>query len=534
MHSFEEVEMIVTARPLIAVLVAFLASAASAIAQPAATWGMVFPTSQTGGAQQHFLEGVTAMHLHMFEDAEEHFQAAQRVAPDFAMAYWGEALNQHRTIWSYHDATKARAALARLGPTPDARAAKAPTAREKRYLAAIEALFGSGTQSARELAYSQAMRQLSEAFPDDTEALAWYCLSLMRVTTPGLTRSQTRMDMASAALRVLARNPSHPGANRYLIQSTDDPVHSTIGWLAVENLRRIQATAAEALHVPSHVYIQHGLWHEAAEANMRAFDASMAWTKAHGWKLADLNLHNYGHLLNFANYAYLQSGQLSKAEALRERVRSDYEASGHAPELRRWFADLFARCVVELAEWESARPLAEKARQDRIEDPSLWLAIGLGAARSNDLALAREALAVVSKAEGGPDNLAAREIAGMILLGEGQTDRALRALEEAADIDARNLSRIGTPPQPIKPAMELYGEVLLERGRATEALEQFERGLTIFRRRPLMLAGAAQASERLGREVEAARYVRELQDVWRSADADHPWAAEIGKKVTQH
>jgi tetratricopeptide (TPR) repeat protein len=520
-------------RLLIAALVVSLSWTASALAQPAAAWGMVFPTSQTGEAQQRFLEGVTAMHLHMFEDAEEHFKAAQRAAPGFAMAYWGEALNQHRTIWSYHNADKARAALARLGPTPEARAAKAPTAREKGYLNAIEALYGAGTQPARELAYSQAMRRLNQDFPDDTEALAWYCLSLMRVTSPGLTRDQTRMDMAAAALRVLGRNPRHPGANRYLIQSTDDPVHSTIGWLAVDNLRRVNATAAEAVHIPSHVYIQHGLWNEAADANMRAFDASMAWTKAHGWKLADLNLHNYGHLLNFANYAYLQSGQLSKAEAIRERVRADYEASGHAPELRRWFADVFARCVVELAEWESVRPLAEKARADKIDDPGLWLAIGIGAARVKDLPLAREALSVLSKAEGGAASLPAREIAGLVLLGEGQTERALKTLSDAADLDAGNLSRIGTPPSPIKPAMELYGEILLESGRAQEALSQFERGLTIFRRRPLLLVGAARASEQLSRRADAARYYRELQDVWHGADADHPWAPEIRKKNTQ-
>ena len=313
----------------------------AAAAQPAASWGVDLPTSQPGDAQRRFVEGVAAMHLHMFEDADEHFRAARELAPDFAMAYWGAALNHHRTIWSVHDRHGPRAVLAQLGPTPHARAAKAKTPREKGYLAAVEALFGEGPQAERELAYSDAMRRLSEAHPEDTEALAWYALSLMRVTPAGLTRQQTRMLMASLSLRVLQRNPRHPGANRYLIQSTDDPVHSALGWVAVNNLRGITTTAAEVLHIPSHVYVQHGLWREAAEANMRAFDASMAWTKAHGWSLADLNLHNYGHLLNFAHYAYLQSGQLGKAAALRDRVRSDYQASGRSPEIRRWFA-----CVV--------------------------------------------------------------------------------------------------------------------------------------------------------------------------------------------
>ena len=69
----------------------------STVAQVASNWGMEFPTSQSGAAQDHFLEGVTYMHLHMFEDAEEHFQAAQVEAPDFAMAYWCEAPNHAST-----------------------------------------------------------------------------------------------------------------------------------------------------------------------------------------------------------------------------------------------------------------------------------------------------------------------------------------------------------------------------------------------------------------------------------------------------
>ena len=102
---------------LVATLLVSALWSADASAQSAATWGITFPTSYTGVEQQHFLEGVTAMHLHMFEDAGEHFQAAQRLAPDFAMAYWGEALNQHRTIWSIHNLEEARSVLRRLGAT---------------------------------------------------------------------------------------------------------------------------------------------------------------------------------------------------------------------------------------------------------------------------------------------------------------------------------------------------------------------------------------------------------------------------------
>lgn len=514
--------------PAIGVTLALaLVGIVEAEAQPAATWGVSLATSQTGEAQRRFVEGVTAMHLHMYEDAEEHFLAAQKLAPGFAMAYWGEALNQHRTIWSYHNREKAIAALAKLGPTPEARAAKATTARERGYLAAVEALFGSGTQRERELAYALRMQALSLAHPDDLEALAWYCLSLMRVDLPGLTRQQTRMEMASLALKVLHRNAKHPGANRYLIQSTDDPTHTSIGWIAVNNLKAVTATGAEIIHVPSHVYLQQGMWHEVAEANRLAFAASMAWVDAHGWKLADLNLHNYGHLLNFLNYAYLESGQLAKAAEIRDRIRKDFYASGKAAEIRRWFIDVHARCIVELAEWDEVKELAATMREEKLNDAPIWLAIGIGAARTNQLALAREALALMPKETNGLQSLPARELRGLIALAEGQKDVAVKELAQAASIDQQAPGRIGTPPTPVKPANELYGEVLAELGRDTEALEQFDISLTLMRRRPLSLLGAARASQRLGLTARAAGYFQVLRDVWKAADGDHPFVAEV-------
>ena len=251
------------------------------------------------------------MHLHMFEDAEEQFLAAQKVQPDFARAYWGEALNQHRTIWNVHNIDVARDILRRLGATAEERAGKAPTAREKAYLGAIEILFGEGTQRERETGVLQS--------DEHTEARAWYALSLMRVSPPGRTREQTRSLMASLSLEVLTQNPSHPGANRYLIQSTDDPENTDLGVIAVNNLAVVDTDAAEALHIPSHYYVQHGMWEETAESNMRAFRSSMKWVAEHDWSLEELNSHNYGHLLQFANYGYLQSGQLTAASAIRQR-----------------------------------------------------------------------------------------------------------------------------------------------------------------------------------------------------------------------
>lgn len=71
-----------------------------------------FPTSATGDAQAAFVRGVLFMHSFEYEDAAEAFRAAQAAEPDFAMAYWGEALSYNHPVWQQQDADAARAALA--------------------------------------------------------------------------------------------------------------------------------------------------------------------------------------------------------------------------------------------------------------------------------------------------------------------------------------------------------------------------------------------------------------------------------------
>ena len=53
---------------------------------------IVFPNSGNAAAQAPFLRGVKLLHNFEYEDAVESFQAAEKADPNFALAYWGEAL----------------------------------------------------------------------------------------------------------------------------------------------------------------------------------------------------------------------------------------------------------------------------------------------------------------------------------------------------------------------------------------------------------------------------------------------------------
>ena len=109
-----------------------------------------FPNSGAAEAQADFIEGVLYLHNFEYREASEAFRRAQEIDPDFAMAYWGEAMTFHQSLWNRQSRKEGRDVLRRLGRSSEQRAAKAPTQREKAYLSAAETLFGM-TEASRPL-----------------------------------------------------------------------------------------------------------------------------------------------------------------------------------------------------------------------------------------------------------------------------------------------------------------------------------------------------------------------------------------------
>ena len=485
-----------------------------------------FPTSGSADAQRYFEQGVAALHSFNYPDAAMLFRQAQAVDPDFAMAYWGEAMTHNATLWVRYPGgqqhrDEAREVLDRLGTTPKARAAKAPTAREKAYLAAVDILYGEGPKPDRDVAYSAAMRQLSEEYPDDDEALAFYCLSLFSARRG----NQGRVTSAALALELLVRNPEHPGAARYLIHSTDTAPRAAFGLVAADRYAAAAPDTHAAHHMPAHIFIQFGRWADASRTGERAVALAREWVTRRGVAISEVDDHTYGHLMDYLQYALLQEGRFDDAKALVEQVRSDYEESGKAASLRVKLASTSARYLVETGQWDEAATLAETARSEGFwETPAVLLAVGIGAARTGDLGLAAEAAADL--AEAGPAaDLMAQEVSALIHLTRGDEEAALQLLEEAAQTNRAAPLPFG-PASPMKPALELYGEVLLEIDRPGEAVEQFETVLARRPRRAASLLGVARARAELGDQAAAAGYYAELVDVWSAADPDHAGHSE--------
>ena len=236
-------------------------------AAPAAQFDSVgsldFPTSaRSAEAQQHFLRGVAILHSFGWKQALEQFRAAQAIEPDFALAYWGETLcYNHPLFATAPDDENPRAALARLGATAAERAARAPTPREKGFLQAVEALWAEGDYDERRVAYMHAMERLHRQFPDDHEVAAFYALALLSGSRAlGDQSGRLEMRAGAIALDVFGANPNHPGAPHYAIHAFDDPIHAPLALPAARRYAEIAPAVAHARHMPTHIFIQHGMW----------------------------------------------------------------------------------------------------------------------------------------------------------------------------------------------------------------------------------------------------------------------------------
>lgn len=491
------------------------------------------PNSGAPAAQAPFLRGLAALHSFWYDEAADAFREAQKIDPGFALAYWGEAMTHNHPIWQEVDLEAGRAILERLGADAMARAAKAPTERERGYLAAVETLyFGTGEKADRDRAYRAAMGQLAERFPEDDEAKAFHALAIL-----GLIRAGDPADyaeqMRSAAIleEVFDRRPDHPGVLHYLIHAYDDPIHAPLGLRPARLYAETAPAAHHALHMPSHIFVQLGMWPRVAASNEDAWAASVAWTERRDHPVDKRDFHSLGWL----GYAYLQQGRLAKA---REVIETARQASGTGSERgKETLAELEARYAIETRQFPMPLPRIEMPAGHKggeggehaahgyagIGGLMALQAAGLAAGLRGDAGAVESILAqLAERAKAGGRGakgaeIMSKQVSGLLRKAKGETEEALRLLAEAADLEATQPAPSG-PPGPAKPAQELYGEALLEAGKAKEAKEQFEKALARMPNRTLSLLGAARAAAALGDEVAARERYAAVAENLKDAD----------------
>ena len=221
-----------------------------------------------------------------------------------------------------------------------------------------------------------AMERLYEQFPADDEVKTFYALSILSASSAVDDRT-ARMNVKAGALAmdVFKKQPEPSGRGR-TTSFTRSTTRFTRRWRSRprRSTPTIVPAVSHAVHMPTHIFIQHGMWNEVANQNIRAFNVAKEL-----WQPGDVP-GDMSHSGDWGQYGFLQLGDYAGA---RERIQA-FEWMADTTKNPRAISALAlvrARYIIETEEWK-VQPVAESASNETI------LANGFSAVKTGDMATA--------------------------------------------------------------------------------------------------------------------------------------------------
>jgi predicted Zn-dependent protease len=481
-----------------------------------------FETSCNEVAQRRFDRGMRYQHSFWYSAARGVFEEALQADPTCAIAQWGVALS---LLDNPHNAVPPPNLPLGLAAIQKAKAIGAKTERERDYIDALALMYvdyDKLTHLERIRAFRDAEEKLAAKYPNDDEAQIAYAITLNTSASPSDKSYAQQLKGAALLEPISKRQPLHPGVTHYLIHLYDYPETAEKGLEAANRYAKIAPAAPHAQHMPSHIYTRVGYWTESIASNTASVKAAKAekdgGSQMHGW--------------DYMVYAHLQLGQDKEARAVIDEMS---QFNGYAPTN---FPGYYARAAsaarhpIERGDWSAAAQLQVPESRFNQAMAITHFARALGAARSGKPDAAKADIAKLmelrDKLRDAKDaywseivDIQGQIASAWLLNAEGKHEEALKAMSAAADAEDKT-EKSPVTPGPLAPARELYGQMLLERGMAKEALAAFEATQAKEPNRFRSYAGAAQAAEKIGDRAKAKSNYEKLVALANGSDADRP------------
>lgn len=441
---------------------------AFSIPAPLAAQGVNLQTTCSAEADAAVDEGLGLLHNMMYIEAEAAFGRAADADPTCAMAQWGIAMSNFHPLWpgmpSEAETTRGNTAASRLAlltPGSDL---------EQAFADAAAAFYASDLDgyNARLAAWAALQQTAFEQNPANVDAAAFAALAQLATAPrgPGQIEANALVGDALDALHKTA--PDHPGVIHYAIHAFDNPALKGRGVPYAEIYDTIAPEAAHALHMPAHIFTRTGDWARSIYLNRRSAEAALG-------SSGEVTQTHYAHAIDYMVYGHLQLGQTTEAERLVEEMLSltNHQVSfGGAYAL----AASPVRLLLEQERWADAAALSPDMHSSIPWEnfpqtvAMRWFAIGLGAARINDVTTAQAAVEELRALYGAMQERGqtywARLTEGQILtveawieLAQGNEEQAVILQTEAADLEDE-IGKSPVTPGHVLPARELLGDLL--------------------------------------------------------------------------
>lgn len=443
-----------------------------------------FQTSLSPDLQKEFIEGLELLHHFQYSEANDIFLDLQKKAPDFTLAYWGEAMTYNHPLWNEQDQENGLRTLKKLGENLQEQLAKAKDPKDKGLLKAIEALYRRDLNKiTRDWLYAQEMESLYKQFPQDDEIALFYALALLG-KEEGIRNDSEYMRSASISDAVLKRKPLHPGALHYFIHAVDDPVHAPLGLNAAVTYAKVAGQSPHAIHMPSHIYFALGMWDEVVKSNKKAWEMGLHSKKP----VSDL------HVLQWLQYGYLELGQFDKAKEVLDLA---YKIASSTPEsdAKSYYFQMRGTQAEQTGDFKTLPPSLASSHVELVYIASDLYAQALAKLKNDeeidglihsltDLYQAEKETAI--RTQNKIQNMESQKliVVEIILLQmkalnarqKGLHDRAYKLIQEAVKLE-NNLSMNIGPPMTKKPSQELLADFYLEDKQYADACKTYQKVL---------------------------------------------------------
>jgi tetratricopeptide (TPR) repeat protein len=488
-------------------------------------------TTSSELAQKFFDQGYRLGWGFNHHEALRAFRKAQRLDPQCAMCYWGEAWALGPNINVPMDSAANAPALAALEQA--LRLAPSASPHEQALIRALAARYAAdGERNQLDAAYAGAMRKVARRYPGDANIQALYADALMNVSPwdywePGGKRLRAPVaELVTTLERALRSDPDHIGAIHLYIHAVEASDNPRRAERYAEKLARLAPGAGHLVHMPSHIYFVLGRYKDALAANLDAIRVDEAYIAAEQ-PSGVYPLGYYPHNVHFAMAAAQMGGDGRTA------VESARKLAALIP-------DEAARTVLMLQPMKAAPYFAHAHFSERREvmalaDPgdlpyvrTAWLyARGVAHAAGGDAAAAERELEQIERIIATVDyaafdawkipakdvaRIAAHVLRARIAQAGGDLDGAERELKAAVAIE--DTLPYMEPAYWYYPVRQSLGAVLLRKGDAAGARVVFGESLVRMPNNAWVLYGLARAYAADGMWKEAKAVQSRFARAW--------------------
>jgi len=487
---------------------------------------LVFPiTTRDARAQAYFNQGLRLAFAFNHAEAQRAFQAAQKLDPNCAACFWGEALILGPNINVPMMPEANAPALAALDKAVALKAGAG--AKERALIEALEKRYSADPKAERaalDAAYADAMKHLAARFPADDTIRTLYAESAMD-TQPwdywesgGVKPKGRGAEIVSNLETVLKRNPTHPGAIHLYIHAVEASTAPEKALPYAERLGALMPGAGHIVHMPSHIYYRVGQYRRSLDTNKRAVAVDERYFQGSPSDPLYKSAY-YPHNIHFVMVSAQMGGDGATAVDAAKKLDAAVPA-----ELAKQFQIMEP---VKAAPYTTQLTFADPDTVLALPAPDEQLVLvramyhyarATAFARKKDTVAAQAEVdaitALDARADYGPYEpwgvpakaivATARLVAiGRIADAAGELERAAVAYEEA--IALQDKLSYTEPPYWYYPVRQSLGGVRLRQGRLDDAERAFRDSLASVRNNGWALAGLAEVYKRKGdRNGEAA------------------------------